>query len=186
MDVKPTAHGQAVGERSSACLHGQLFVNTDLMGLALQSSSKGLPACCGAGNAFMEHSSTQVGCRPGLEHLSGPCHEPGPVAAVPGGRAWPYHPLWLALGLLVLRLCSAENFLKKPSGRQVLEKPSVTGPAPAAHLRLSFANISRCLFVLQSVVIKRSQNPRSGLRPVITTVGCSLCLVTLVATIPAS
>lgn len=111
------------------------------------SSSRGLPACCGAGIAFMEHSSTQVGCRPGLEHLSGPCNEPGPVAAVPGGRAWPHHPLWLALGLLVLRLCSAENFLKKPSGRQVLEKPSVARlPIADSVLQTSLA-VSLCFRV---------------------------------------
>lgn len=85
----------------------------------------------------MEHFSKCVGRRPVLENLwaveRSLCNETGPrLQSQEGAAATPS--LWLTLGLWVTRLLathntpvgslarSAENFLKKPSGWQVLEK----------------------------------------------------------------
>lgn len=85
----------------------------------------------------MEHFSKCVGHRPVLGNLwavaRSLCNETGPrLQAQEGAAATP--PLWLAPGLWVTRPLathntpvgslarSAENFLQKPSGWQVLEK----------------------------------------------------------------
>ena len=112
------------------------------------------------------------------------------MAAVPGGCARPHPPLRLAPGPFsqeTLRGTSVgalarsmENFLKKPSGREAKFWKSDQSPALAAHPRLSFANISRCLFVLRCMVIKSAQTRgqactrdyHGGLQPLFADLGC--------------
>lgn len=132
-DVKPAAMagshpaGLAAGLQSLA---GQLLMDTDSDST---HSPHQLQGAVRARTAFSRALSKCVGHRPGLETCPGwgavTVWRDRPMAEVPGGcgsYTFPAaHPVPNPAGALA---CSAENFLKKPSGWQPLEERPVTGP----------------------------------------------------------